>query len=72
MTLPLQMPTKDELAEISHAELSERIQLAFDQWLDATKQGEDADVAKAIHRAYDDELLRRLRRVKKYLSPSRS
>jgi histidyl-tRNA synthetase len=62
------MPNKDELAEISHAELSERIQLAFDQWMDATKQGKNADEAKAIHRAYDDEQLRRLRRVKKYLS----
>ena len=72
MSLPLKMPSKDELAEISHTELSERIQLAFDQWMDASKQGKNADEAKAIHRAYDDELLRRLKRVKKYLSPSRS
>lgn len=72
MSLPIKMPTKDELAEISHAELSERIQLAFEQWLNASKQGKNADEAEAIHRAYDDELLRRLRRVKKYLSKSQS
>lgn len=72
MSLSLKMPTKDELAEISHAELSERIQLAFDQWMTASKQEQDAEEAKAIHRAYDDELLKRLRRVKKYLNPYHS
>jgi hypothetical protein len=61
------MPSKDELAELSHAELNERIQLAFDQWVQAKKRGENISEMRAIHRAYDNELLSRLHRMKKYL-----
>ena len=62
------MPSKDELAELSHAELNERIQVAFDEWVEASRRGENVAEKKAIHRAYDAELLKRLHRIKKYLS----
>ncbi len=70
MQKPLPMPTKDELAELSHAELNERIQLAFDQWIQAMRRGENAAEKKAIHHVYDNEQLNRLHRVKKYLKYS--
>ena len=63
----LSMPSKDELAELSHAELNECIQMAFDQWLEARKRGEGSTEKRAIHRAFDTEQLNRLNRVKKYL-----
>ncbi len=63
----LAMPSKDELAELSHAELNECIQMAFDQWLEARKRGAGSIETRAIHRAYDTEQLNRLNRVKKYL-----
>ncbi len=66
MQHPLSMPSKDELAELSHAELNARIQLAFDQWMQAVRQGQNAAEKKAIHAAYDNEQLNRLNRVKKY------
>ena len=66
MKKTLSMPTKDELAELSHAELNERIQTAFDQWIQAMRRGENAAEKKAIHHAYDNEQLNRLNRVKKY------
>jgi hypothetical protein len=62
------MPSKDELAELSHAELNERIQLAFDQWVEAIRRGENVAEKKAIHQAYDNEQLSRLHRIKKYLN----
>jgi hypothetical protein len=62
------MPTKDELAELSHAELNERIQQAFDQWLEARKRGKNVKETKAIHEAYDNEQLSRLHRIKRYLA----
>lgn len=62
----LSMPTKDELAELSHAELNEYIHLAFDQWMQAIRQGENAAERKAIHHIYDNEQLNRLNRVMKY------
>ncbi len=66
MQKPLSMPTKDELAELSHAELNECIHLSFDQWMVAMRRGENAAEKKAIHHAYDNEQLNRLNRVKKY------
>ena len=63
----LKIPSKDELAELSHAELNECIQMAFDQWVEAVRQGERSIEKKAIHRAYDCEQLNRLHRIKKYL-----
>ena len=65
-TIP--MPSKDELAALSHAELNECIQLAFDQWLEARKRGEKVKEMRAIHQAYDNEQLRRLQRIKRYLA----
>ena len=61
------IPSKDELAELSHAELNECIQMAFDQWVEAMKRGEGTIEKRAIHRAYDSEQLNRLHRVRKYL-----
>ena len=66
MQKSLTMPTKDELAELSHAELNEFIHLSFDQWIAAMRRGENAAEKKAIHHAYDNEQLNRLNRVKKY------
>lgn len=70
MQKPLKMPTQDELAELSHVELNECIHVAFDQWVEAMRRGEEAAEKKAIHKAYDTEQFKRLKRVEKYLKYS--
>lgn len=62
------MPSKDELAALSHAELNQRIQMAFDQWVEAMRCGKNVAETKAIHRAYDNEQIQRLHRLKHYLA----
>ena len=67
MSSRLTMPTEDELAELSHAELHECIRVAFHQWRAAFRTGEDIAECRQIFNAYDNEQLKRLKRVKKYL-----
>ena len=67
MSYILHMPTEDELAEISHDELNTCIRLAYQEWQEAFKIGEDAHERKEIFIAFDNELLKRLDRLKKYL-----
>lgn len=64
----LRMPTADELAELSHYELGECVRAAFFQWQKAIQNGEDPTESKQIFHAYDNEQLKRFKRVKKYLT----
>ena len=68
VTNHLRMPTEDELAEMSHSELHECIRVAFYQWQEMRRLGEDTVERKHIFYAYDNELLKRLKRLKKYLN----
>jgi hypothetical protein len=64
----LRMPSADELAELSHNELNECIRVAFYQWQKTIQKGEDAAECKQIFHAYDNERLKRLERLKKYIT----
>ncbi|MBA3868615.1 MAG: hypothetical protein H0X30_05640 [Anaerolineae bacterium] len=68
MAYILHMPTEDELAEISRDELSTCIRLAFLDWQEARRIGEGTHERKEIFKAFDNELLKRLDRLKKHLS----
>ena len=61
------MPMEDELAELSNAELYECIKVAFSQWQEVFRRGDDTRENRQIFYAYDRELLKRLNRVKKRL-----
>ena len=63
----LKMPTEDELAELSHSELYECIRVAFYQWQETRRLGEEVAEGKQIFEAYDNEQSKRLQRLKKYL-----
>jgi len=65
----VRMPTEDELAELSISELNECIRAAFYQWQEAVRIGEDSAANKQIFHAYDNEQLKRLERLKKYVVP---
>ena len=67
MSKLVNMPTEDELAELSISELNECIRVAFYQWQESVRTGEDPDENKEIFHVYDNEQLKRLERVKKYL-----
>ena len=61
----IKMPTKDELANLSTAELKDCVQVAFYQWQETKRRGADTDESEQIFEAYDYEHLRRLGRFEK-------
>ena len=63
----LAMPTKDELAEISHSELYNCIYAAFFQWQEGIRVGGATTESRQIFDAYDRERLKRLNRLNKYV-----
>jgi hypothetical protein len=65
----VRMPTEDELAELSVSELNVCIKAAFYQWQESVRTGEDSAANKQIFHAYDNEQIKRLARLKKYLVP---
>ena len=67
MSKLVRMPTEDELAELSISELNDCIKTAFFQWQESVRAGENPAENKEIFHAYDNEQLKRLERVKKYL-----
>jgi len=63
----IRMPSKDELAKLSSAELRDCVQVAFYQWQEAKRKGYDTDESEKIFETYDFEHLRRLGRFEKLL-----
>ena len=61
------MPTEDELAEMSYSELNQGSLLAYFLWQETRRLGEPTAEYRQIYNAYDTELKKRLKRVKKDL-----
>jgi len=68
MSNRLAMPTEDELAEMSYSELHQGSLLAFYQWQEKKRLGEDTTESEKIFHAFDDEMSKRLERFKQYLA----
>jgi len=61
------MPSKDELFELTARELKDCVQVAFYQWQEDKRKGQDAKESEKIFEAYDYEHLRRSGRFEKLL-----
>jgi hypothetical protein len=65
MTKILRVPTENELAEISLAELNKCVKSAYLQWQEAIRLDKNTTETKQIFCAYDNEQLKRLKHIKK-------
>jgi len=61
------MPTKAELAKLSHSELNACIKVAFYQWQATKRTGADTAESQRIYHTYDNEQLKRLEQLEKRL-----
>jgi len=64
------MPTEHELAEMSHSELIACTRSAFLQWQEKRRLGENTTAIRQVFFAYDNEQLKRLKRLKRYAGMS--